>query len=263
MRAGKDCAGNAMGKTRKNTVQSAIRAAAQRLLGALDDLLFPENVGCLCCGVALGEDEQDGLCPACQEELERQQDEQQRREADDAWAADGLPEGIAFVHAAFGYEGAARRLILALKFSGVRSAAVPLARAMAMLPSGEEEILVPVPTTRRRRRQRGYNQAALLAGRVGEELGMAAVEALTRRDAHAAQATLSRDARARNLVGCMRADGRVRGKRVLLVDDVYTTGSTAKEAARALYAAGARSVGVFTAARTIKGAKSDPAFLRQ
>ncbi|MDO5377827.1 MAG: phosphoribosyltransferase family protein [Clostridia bacterium] len=240
-----------------------MKQAMKRLLRALDDLLFPEHVGCLCCGTALGEDERDGLCAFCRDALERQQNEQQERETDGEWADDGLPEGIAFVHAAYGYEGLARRLILALKFSGARDAAVPLARAMAMLPGGEEEVIVPVPTTRRRLRERGYNQAALLARHMGEELGMEVCEALSRRDERAAQATLNRAERSRNLVGCMSSGGQVRGKRVLLVDDVYTTGSTAREAARALYAAGARSVGMFAAARTIKGAKSDPQFLRQ
>lgn len=240
-----------------------MRAAFERLLRAMDDLLFPEHVGCLLCGAALGEDERDGLCPFCAQALERQQDEQQEREARGEWEEDGLPEGIAFVHAAFGYDGPARKLILALKFSGMRAAAVPLARAMTMLPGGEEEILVPVPTTKRRRRERGYNQAALLARRMGEELGMTVTEALTRRDERAAQTTLSGAERLRNLVGCMSADGQVRGKRVLLVDDVYTTGSTAREAARALYAAGALSVGVFAAARTIKGTREIPEFLRQ
>lgn len=239
-----------------------VKERLSRLLQAMDDLLFPEHVGCLACGMALGEDEQDGLCPACAQALERQEEEQRQREEQDAFARDGLPEGIAYVHAAFGYEDVARRLILSLKFPGVRAAAIPLAKAMVALPGGEEEIIVPVPTTRQRLRQRGYNQAEVLARRVGEELGMQVVCALSRRDEHAAQMTLTSAQRAKNLVGCMSATGGVRGMRVLLVDDVYTTGSTAKEATRALYAAGVRSVGVFVAARTLPRGQKDPAFLR-
>jgi len=233
------------------------------LLHAMDDLLFPERVGCLACSMALGEEERDGLCPACVQALTRQEEAQRQREEQGAFEKDGLPEGIAYVHAAYGYEGVARRLILSLKFSSVRAAAVPLARAMAALPGGEEEVIVPVPTTRRRLRQRGYNQAEVLARRMGEELGMQVVCALTRRDEHVAQMRLSRAQRAKNLVGSMSATGQVRGMRVLLVDDVYTTGSTAREAARALYAAGAAGVGVFAAARALPVGQNDPKFLRR
>lgn len=240
-----------------------MRGGFARLMRALDDLLFPERVACLSCEAALGEDEEDGLCPACARALARQRDEQEAREARDEWAQEGLPEGIAFVHAALGYEGVARRLILALKFSSVRAAAVPLARAMALLPAGEEEIIVPVPTTPKRLRRRGFNQAALLAEHMGRELGMTVCEALSRRDDRAEQTSLSGLERSRNLVGCVYAEDVVRGKRVLLVDDVYTTGSTARECARALIAAGATSVGVFTAARTVKGEDSIPEFLRR
>ncbi len=240
-----------------------VKERLSRLPRAMDELLFPEHVGCLGCGMALGEDERDGLCPTCVQALTRQEEAQRRREEQGAFEKDGLPEGIAYVHAAFGYEGVARRLILSLKFSSVRAAAIPLARAMTALPGGEEEIIVPVPTTERRLRQRGYNQAEVLAQRVGEELGMRVVCALTRRDEHVAQMTLTRAQRAKNLVGSMSATGEVCARRVLLVDDVYTTGSTAKEAARALYAAGAAGVSVFVAARTLPVGQNEPKFLRR
>ena len=217
-----------------------------RLLTFLDDLLFPERVRCLCCSQAIGEDAQDGICPDCQAALGAMA---ARMEAGSA-VREALPPGIDYVSAAFPYEEQARRLIWRLKFDRVRHAAVPLARAMSRLSGGEEEIIVPVPTTKRRLAERGFNHAALIAKHLGDILGMPAAEALGREDDRGAQFRLSASARAKNLVGCMRADERVRGRRVLLVDDVYTTGSTAREAARALFEAGAASVGVFVAAKT-------------
>lgn len=219
--------------------------AAARIAAWLDELLFPERTGCLCCGRALG-GEEDGLCAACAQALEALE---ARQEENERQGMGEIAPGLAYVHAAYPYEGQARTLILRLKFESVRAAAVPLARAMCVLPAGEEDVIVPVPTTRRRLRQRGFNQAALLAGEIARELGMPVENALVRGDERAAQSTLSAGGRRRNLVGCMQAAADVSGKRVLLVDDVYTTGSTAQEAARALLEAGARSVGMLSAAR--------------
>lgn len=217
--------------------------AAGRFVAFMDDLLFPDRVRCLCCSCALGDDEEDGLCPNCAQALAGQAVRQE-----ELTPFVELAPGLDSVHAAFPYEGQARMLILRLKFDCVRAAAVPLARAMLSLEGGEEEILVPVPTTKRRLRQRGFNQAQLLAQLLSDELGMTMIPALSREDDRAAQATLSAEARARNLRGCMRACADVRGKRVLLVDDVYTTGATASEAARALREAGAIGVSAFCAA---------------
>lgn len=220
-----------------------------RLLGALDNWLFPDRVTCLCCDAALGDDETDGLCPGCTQALAKARGDIRALP----------PEGIKTAFSAFPYADQPRRLILMLKFEHVRAAAIPLARAMASLPLGESDVLVPVPTTRRRLRQRGFNQAQLLAERLGESWGMSVLPALSRRDEHAAQMKLSAENRRRNLAGCMNADASVRGRRVLLVDDVLTTGSTASEAARALLQAGALEVHLVTAAKTVREA-DEPLF---
>ena len=229
-------------------MMAELRERISKLLAFLDDLFFPDHVRCLSCTRALEGDETDRICPDCAKALQTLMARQEALSREEFRA---LPPGVDYVSAAYPYEEQARTLVRRLKYRGVRAAAVPLARAMCMLPGGEEEVLVPVPTTKGRLRERGFNQAEVLAERIARELGMPVVCALTRKDERAAQATLSAEKRRRNLVGSMRADGRVSGKRVLLVDDVYTTGSTAEEAARALRQAGARSVGVFVAARPV------------
>lgn len=231
---------------------------AKKLAGAIDDLLFPADVACLCCGGALAPGEAQ-LCAACAALLD---DLEERQRAIEAGTARPLPDGIAYVHAAYPYEGVAKRLIRVLKFDHVRDAALPLARAMSMLPAGEEDVIVPVPTTRRRLKKRGFNQSELLAGEMGRILGMEVQPMLARRDDRAAQSSLPAFLRRRNLEGCMIADERAAGRRVLLVDDVMTTGATAKEAARALLDAGAVSVGMLAAVRPTGRRREDPPFLR-
>ena len=216
----------------------------RQLWNALLDLLYPRDILCLCCDRAIAPDAQDGLCPACLEALEELEAQQAEEEIAPA-------PGIVRVRAAYPYTAQARRLIIRLKYEHVRDAAVPLARAMAMLPGGEADVVVPVPTTRRRLRERGYNQAQVLAELIGRETGMPVMGALERTDEHTEQVRLSGQSRRQNLKGVMRANDSIRNLRVLLIDDVYTTGSTAEEAARALLAAGAVSVEVFTAAKSM------------
>ena len=230
------------------TMIDNVRSTIRRAFGALLDLLFPPDVVCLCCGNGIDERAVDGVCPKCSEALERLEAQEAARVH-----TDPLPDGIAYVASAYPYTGEAKKLVRMLKFYSVRAAAVPLARTMATLPGEEADLLMPVPTTRRRLRKRGFNQAAVLCEAVAGELGMPMEAALTRKDDRIAQSKLRGQSRRQNLSGVMYADERVRGKRILLVDDVYTTGATCEEAARALYAAGAVSVGVFTATRSLYG----------
>ncbi len=223
-----------------------IRRVLARFAAWTDDLLYPENVACLCCDHALGVDDADGLCPSCRNVLAQLAARQEERETG---GTEPLPEGIDALHAAFVYEGPVRKLVYRLKYESVRTAAVPLARQMAYLPSGEEELIVPVPTDPKRERRRGFNQSAVLAQYVAKELGMQMESALIRVEARRPQTGLSAGERKENLVGCMAANDAVNGKRVLLVDDVVTTGATILEAARALRQAGAKSICVFAAAR--------------
>jgi ComF family protein len=158
------------------------------------------------------------------------------------------------VVAAHDYAGVARDLVLALKFRGRAPAALLLGRAVAEriraygVPG---DLVVPVPLSGRRRRQRGYDQAVLLARVVGRELGLDTdVRALRRRRHTPPQVGLSRSRRRRGPRGAFRARrSRVRGRSVLLVDDVLTSGATAGACAVALRRAGTASVVAAVACR--------------
>ena len=154
------------------------------------------------------------------------------------------------------YGGELETLLLALKFGGRRDLARPLGRLAAAtfaawLGAAAVDLVAPVPLSRRRLRERGYDQAWLLAREVALRLGRPAeARALVRARETAPQTALSA-ARRRDNVASAFAPGRpdVAGRRVLLVDDVLTTGATASACARTLRAAGASEVVVLTVAR--------------
>ena len=194
--------------------------------------LFPENMTvCPGCGGPL--DSALAVCPQCLIEPERR------------WRS---------AAAACPYCGFGRQLVRRFKFADRPELAGPLGVLMAdaaRLRHLTADVLVPVPLHWRRLWFRGYNQAALLAEIAGGELGLPVVSALRRAGHRPKQAMLGRRERhvLRGLFGCSRPES-VRGRRVMLVDDVFTTGATLSAAAEALLEAGAREVTVLTAART-------------
>ena len=119
----------------------------------------------------------------------------------------------------------------------------------------ERYLIVPIPTTRRRARSRGYNQARLLAEAIADRIDMPLVDALERHQGGPTQVGLHPAERRANVrrAFTVRAEARatLKGARVLLVDDVLTTGSTAMEAARPLVQAGATQVFLSTFARAL------------
>jgi ComF family protein len=152
------------------------------------------------------------------------------------------------------YEGDLRRLIHLLKYDKMRPLARPLAERMAArLPElGLADILIPVPLYRWRRWQRGFNQAEALAQELSSLSGIPCSRKVLRRTRPTRpQVGLSNRERRLNLAGAFDVSSPqfVSGRRVLLVDDVMTTGATLDACARALKAAGAVWVAGLTAAR--------------
>ncbi len=152
------------------------------------------------------------------------------------------------------YDGTARDLVHRLKYDDRLDLAPTLARMMAgagVELVAEADCLVPVPLHRWRLWRRRFNQAALLARGLSTLTGLPTdAQALARVKATRSQVGLTRAARARNLQGAFRVPEAARpglqGRRVLLVDDVTTTGATANAAARALLRAGAAKVDLLT-----------------
>jgi ComF family protein len=161
------------------------------------------------------------------------------------------------------YEGGLRELIHLLKYGGVRPAANVLGRMLAEAIGGMEAdfppegvTVIPVPLHRKRFRQRGFNQAELIARAAMKNTRPDRLRpaALARTRETESQIGLTSHQRRANLRGAFAVAEleAVKGREVLVVDDVYTTGSTVSECARVLRRAGATRVWVATVARTLK-----------
>jgi ComF family protein len=166
---------------------------------------------------------------------------------------------------AFGaYEGPLRDLIHLFKYQQVKSAAPLLGQfveqALQGTPLPAELLVVPVPLAKRKRRDRGFNQAEAIVAAFVRRQRSARIElstsSLVRTRDTASQTGLTRHQRRLNLRGAFVVvqPERIRGRTLLLVDDVMTTGTTAGECARVLLRAGAKQVFVATVARSIKEA---------
>ncbi|MBQ8236586.1 MAG: ComF family protein [Oscillospiraceae bacterium] len=200
----------------------------------LSHLLFPEK--CILCGKVLDKAETD-LCHTCRVEAPECPVRKQKRSFLDSWVA------------IWYYKGYIRSSILRYKFRRARHYAPAYGRLLAMKLQREHpegfDILTWVPISPIRRFARGYDQVELLAKAVGKELGMEPVRTLRKIRHNRPQARIHGSAERRaNVLGVYRITdaGAVRDKRVLLLDDIITTGATAGEAARVLLTAGAREV---------------------
>ena len=164
--------------------------------------------------------------------------------------------GVRGFDAAFSYgfyEDALRELIHLFKYGRVQTLAKPLGRLLSVALPREQsfDVIVPMPLHWRKRWQRGFNQSQLLASEIGRRANIPVKNALRRIRPTATQAGLTNAKRRQNVSGAFRASkgSALDGQRVLLVDDVMTTGATAASCARALKIAGARQVTLLTLAR--------------
>lgn len=170
--------------------------------------------------------------------------------------AEALPEGLVQLESCASFSGPARAALHALKYDGERRLAEPLgvllARRWARAGVGGD-VLIPVPIHPERRRERGFDQAELLATAAGRHLRLPVMTVLRRAQRTAAQHSLGRVERARNIRGAFAVQpgsgGRVRGRWPILIDDVVTTGATLSGCAAELLAAGALAVSALTVAR--------------
>jgi len=226
------------------------------------DLIFPPRcVGCGQMGV--------WLCAACLEQARRVRPPFCTR-CGDAVVSEGLcarcrtaPLHIDCIRSLFYFEGVIRDALHHFKYRGLTALAPSLGGLMAVywmehpLPA---DVIVPVPLHTARLRDRGYNQAALLAREMARRVGTGPSppevdeRSLVRRRATAPQVELDMEQRKENVRDAFRCSNEaLAGKHVLLIDDVCTTGATLEACAAALYEGGAESVRALTLARARHG----------
>lgn len=182
----------------------------------------------------------DGICPHCLSPL--------RRDGPCRYCAQGGMAYLTAAYAPYRYHGIARRLVVQLKFNGICLAGVPLAEGMLDCLDGRHfDCMVPVPLHRSRLRQRGFNQSALLCERMGRTSGLQTIDALERSRKTKRQSSLPHEKRQANVKDSFKVILPVNHLSILLVDDVRTSGHTARACAEALIKAGAKDVCLLTA----------------
>ena len=237
-------------------------SAFRILLRALTDFVFPP-----CCAVCSGSmaDDERIVCEGCWSRLELLSRASFCPRCGLPWTGetDDCPgcAGRLFRFSGAGvlarFGPTCQQIIHQLKYAGKRSLAGRLGALLADAVLADDRLasadrIVPVPLHASRLRERGYNQSALIARSLGECMGLPVDERSLRRTRPTrSQTGLSAEARRRNVSGAFRATSpeRIEGQRLLLVDDVVTTGATADACAGTLVDAGAREVFVVAVAR--------------
>lgn len=254
-----------------STSQHQAQAALKRAGGVLLNALLPPQ--CLCCNAVV---EPPGrLCPDCWERVEfiappicaccGYPFEYDTGPEALCGACSREPPPYARARAVMRYDEDSRDLVLGFKH-GDRTHGAPayaewMARAGAELLA-DADLILPVPLHWTRLFRRRFNQSALLAGAISRIAGVPAVpDLLLRRRRTASQGQLSRAARRRNVRGAFAVNPRraalVPGKRLLLVDDVLTSGATAAACSRTLLRAGAEAVDLLVLSRVARGVAAD------
>ena len=216
----------------------------QTIGNVLKDLVWPRR--CVICRRLVGPDG-DLICPACAAAIPEPISGARRGSHYRRWVS------------AFWYDDSFRASLLRFKFGGCRFYtalyAPPLARAIERHLGRDYDLLSFIAVSPLRRWRRGYDQSQLLAEAAGQLLGMTPIPTLRKSSRVKPQSrTVSPEERQHNIRGAFRVRDpeAVRGKRILLIDDVLTTGATVSEASRVLLEAGAKSVDVATLAATVK-----------
>ncbi len=235
-----------------------------KLLGLAEDVFLPPL--CECCGRRRWGNAP--LCLVCLKRLARNRLDAPQTHLGDATLNEGqYPAGehaFTCFRALFRLTPELSSLIHGLKYRGYARHAHFLAGYLRLIPEAMAFVrlfdqIVPVPLHSLRQRERGYNQSELLARRIGCLAGRPVMGGALKRTRYTeTQTRLGAGERSRNLSGAFTcAKGPVvKGLKILLIDDVYTTGATCDACAQALLAAGAQSVGVLAVAEVIAGGQA-------
>lgn len=235
-----------MSRSQAGAKSQVRRSRDDRGMRALVDLLLPPT--CPGCGR-----EGEVICARCRRPLDRRLGEPP---GVPIGLSSTIPDGIVQLEWCAAFTGPTRAALHALKYDGERRLATPLGDALAARwrrAGIGGDVLVPVPVHASRRRERGFDQAELLADVAARGLRLPVDVALERRELTAAQHDLGRQARASNVGGAFAVrvghERAIRDRWVVLIDDVTTTGATLAECAAALHKAGVLAVSALTVAR--------------
>ncbi|MCX6134044.1 MAG: ComF family protein [Ignavibacteriales bacterium] len=222
----------------------AIKETVQSFLDSILDFVYPPL--CISCGRLL-ESGREHVCPDCWSAIKPATRELSLfRETRNKLISSGEVDDLVSLFI-FEKEGPFQKIAHALKYSGVQELGLELGGLLGVRIRDEEicaDILVPVPLHKRKTRERGFNQALLIGRGVSEVLGIPVRSDLVLRKRWTeTQTTLSKEERKENVENafqCGRAD--LKGKLVIVIDDVITTGATIESVAKALKASGAMRV---------------------
>lgn len=247
---------------KREIVKNKFKAFFSKLATAFEDALFPKDCTCDVCGAELIADTRVRLCSHCVDTLPFVGEHiclycgmPLKDESDYCNRCQYSRQEFSKNRAPLVYDGDVKRLIYAFKFNQKKYIAETLGALMAdeyLKRSMDADIIVFVPMTKEEEKKRGYNQSELLANEVGKRLNMPVLPALVKIRSTSAQKELKGKDRATNLEGAFACVfDQVKNRRILLIDDIFTTGATANECAKTLLKAKARDVSVLTSAITM------------
>lgn len=194
------------------------------IVNELLNIIFPPQNTCICCE----EDEVAGICNECYKRIRR---------------VNNLNEYRSFGY----YSGELKKLILEFKYNNNFLAGKILTDFIINMLSSyklEADLITSIPTTKKKIRQRGFNQSEVLAEGVADALNMPYIRTLYKAKESREQKSLSKKLREENIKGMyiFNSKQNISGKKIILLDDVITTGATINECSRILYKNGAKKV---------------------
>lgn len=242
-------------KSALNLKKSKNTEMFERIKQALLDAIFPDDCNCIVCGKEIARGHKYCMCEDCIKTFPFNNGRicvrcgaPMDNEANYCLECQNHPKNFDFARSSLVYEGEAQRLVLNMKFHNKRWLAKYFAEMLCDTYSENKldaEVIVPVPISSERLKERGYNQSELVAKWLAKMLDLPLVtDAIVKFKDNKRQSNLSVSQRRDNVLGAYKIVNResVKGLRVLLVDDILTTGSTMSEVSRKLKIAGAKAV---------------------
>jgi len=228
-------------------------------------MLFPPHIKCAFCGAEIASTDKHSTCEKCLKTLPLNSGKVCTRCGHPVYAAaqycldcKGEPCEYQYARSPFLYDGLIKEAIYKLKYGDARYLAYPFSAYLVdeyISNNFSCDICIAVPLAPKRLKQRGYNQAYLLAKNFAKHISIPVIEnVLIRIKETMPQAKQSNKDRAENMLGAFKIVNKtiIKGKNILLIDDIYTTGATVKECAKVLKSAGAKAIFVLTIAHAAK-----------